>query len=302
MEWEFDLVAGPFGGITEGPAWDGEGLLFSNINNNRILRYDPRTGDVSEYRKYTNRTNGLAFNAHGELFGCQQASRRIVKFNADGSTTPMEYRLDGLFHNQPNDLTIDHQGRIWFSDPYGSGPLSGPRVQGLLDHASVLRLEQRPDRSWFLRRMTYDTKGPNGVLLSQDDRTLYVAESMSGVDRRELRAYPVLDDGTLGPYTVLHTFGEDYRGPHRGIDGMCLDSDGNIIACAGSKASGPGPMIYVFSPSGRVLETHPTPVDRPTNCTWGGPDLTELYVTTIEGHLFRVRNTGRKGWLLYPPV
>jgi gluconolactonase len=107
---------------------------------------------------------------------------------------------------------------------------------------------------------------------------------------------------TLGPYTVLHTFGIDQRGPHRGVDGMCFDSEGNIIACAGWQQSGPGPIIYVFLPSGRVLETHPMPVDRPTNCTFGDADLCTLYITTGGGHLYRVHNTGRQGWLLFPPA
>ncbi|MFQ5878805.1 MAG: SMP-30/gluconolactonase/LRE family protein, partial [Dehalococcoidia bacterium] len=268
----------------------------------RILRHDPRSGETTDFRRYTNRTNGLAFSADGQLYGCQGGSRRIVRFNADGSTSLLEYRLDGHFHNHPNDLAIDEQGRIWFTDPYGRLPAPGPQLQGPLDHASVLRLERRVDRTWTIRRMTYDTTSPNGILVSQDQRTLYVAESDYGEDkRRELRAYPIREDGTLGPYTVLHTFGIDQRGVHRGVDGMCLDTEGNIIVCAGWERSGPGPMIYVFSPSGQVLETHPVPVDRPTNCTFGDADLRTLYVTTGEGHLFRVRNTGRQGWLLFPP-
>jgi gluconolactonase len=80
---------------------------------------------------------------------------------------------------------------------------------------------------------------------------------------------------------------------------MCLDTEGNIVATAGYRESGPGPMIYVFSPTGEVLETHPMPEDRPTNCTFGGPDLTTLYVTTGGGHLFQTR-TERQGRLLYP--
>ena len=100
---------------------------------------------------------------------------------------------------------------------------------------------------------------------------------------------------------MLHRFGEDFRGVHRGLDGMCLDTEGNLIACGGWRQAGPGPLIHVFSPSGRILETHPVPVDRPTNCTFGDPDLGTLYVTTGGGHLFRVRNTGRRGWLSYPP-
>jgi gluconolactonase len=301
MDWEFELIAGPYGGTTEGPAWDGEALLFTHIPESRILRYDPRTGAVTDFRKYTNRTNGLTFSADGHLYGCQSGSRRIVRFNADGSTSVLADRLDGRLHNHPNDLAVDRQGRIWFTDPFGRQPAPGPQLQGLLDHASVLRLERRPDRTWTIRRMTYDTTSPNGILVSQDQQTLYVAQSGYAEDRpRELRAYPIQEDDTLGPYTALHTFGIDHRGPHRGVDGMCLDAEGNIIACAGWQQSGPGPMIYVFSPSGQVLETHGMPVDRPTNCTFGDPDLRTLYITTGGGHLYRVRNTGRQGWLLFP--
>jgi gluconolactonase len=138
--------------------------------------------------------------------------------------------------------------------------------------------------------MTFDTTSPNGLLLSPDEKTLYVAESKYGDgQKRELRAYPIREDGTLGQYQVLHNF---Y--PHRGIDGMCLDSEGNLIATAGWEESGPGGMIYVFAPNGRVLETHPVPCNRPTNCTFGGADLRDLYVTSIEGHLLRAR-TDRRG-------
>jgi gluconolactonase len=150
--------------------------------------------------------------------------------------------------------------------------------------------------------MTTDTTGTNGLLISPDQRTLYMIQTSP--ERRELRAYDILADGSLGRYTVLHQFGEDYRGPQRGIDGMCLDAEGNIVATAGSYASGPGPMIYIWDPKGRVLETHPMPagIDSPTNCTFGDPDQRTLYITTGGGHFFRVRNTGRRGWIIWPPV
>jgi gluconolactonase len=158
------------------------------------------------------------------------------------------------------------------------------------------------DRHSHLRRMTYDTEAPAAIALSQDERTLYVSENSDDPGgKRELRAYSVLEDGSLGPGATLHVFGADHRGAHRGVSGMCLDTEGNIVACAGWDRSGPGPMVYVFSPQGRVLETHPVPAAQPTNCTFGGPDLRTLYVTTTEGHLFRVPNTGRQGWLIYPP-
>lgn len=306
MAWEFEPVAGPYEGPTGGLAWDGEGLLFSAVLEGRILRYDPRTEAVEELRKHTNRTDGLAFSAEGRLYGCQRASRRIISFNPDGSATVPAERLDGRYHNQPKDLVVDRAGRIWFSDPTSPLPHSGPRMPTPIGHASVLRLERLWNREWHVSRLTYDTVAPGGIALSADGRTLYLAEGdeqpagLQANGRRELRAYPVLDDGTLGPYTVLHTFGGDHRGPHRGVGGICLDSEGNVVACAGWRRSGPGPMVCVFSPSGQVLEMHPMPGDRPANCAFGGADLRSLYVTTEEGFLYRVRDTGRRGWSLFP--
>ena len=89
-------------------------------------------------------------------------------------------------------------------------------------------------------------------------------------------------------------------GIHRGIEGLCVDSAANVIACAGWQRSGPGPLVYVFSPAGVVLETHPLPADLPLNCAFGDTGLTSLYVSTAAGHLFRAKSTGRTGHLLYP--
>ena len=94
---------------------------------------------------------------------------------------------------------------------------------------------------------------------------------------------------------VLHDFGAN-----RGIDGMCFDTEGNIVATCGWELGGPGSRIAVFAPDGTVLEEHPVPEGRPTNCTYGDANLDTLYVTTIDGHLYRVRDTGRRG-LLQPP-
>ncbi|MDE2842534.1 MAG: hypothetical protein OXN21_04030, partial [Chloroflexota bacterium] len=91
MTWEFELLAGPDGNRADGPAWDGEGLLFttvsvpSNTIHNKILRYDPGTGEVSDYRRWTNRVVGLTFSADGTLYGCQSGARRILRYNGDGS-------------------------------------------------------------------------------------------------------------------------------------------------------------------------------------------------------------------------
>ncbi len=299
MDWTFEKVAGPFEGPTGGLAWDGSGMLFSAIAEGRILRYEPASGNVTEFRKHTNRTNGLAFAPEGALYGCQESSRRVIHFADDGSTAATGFLLEGRYHNQPNNLAIDSKGRVWFSDPWSELRASGPQIFPALDHASVLRLELDSFRKlWSIRRMTYDTVAPRAVALSPDESMLYVAETdNSPLGRRELRAYTILPDNTLGPHTVLHAFGRDYRGEHRGIEGMCTDSEGNIVACAGWRKSGPGPLVCVFSQSGAVIESHPVP-SQPMNCAFGDSDLSSLYVTTAGGELLRARDSGRRGHVL----
>ena len=300
MEWRFQLIGRPYGGVTEGPIWDGEAVYFTHIPTSRIMRYDPVNGGISEWRGGTNHTNGLAHDTQGRLYGCCSGGRSIVRFEPDGTTTTVADRVNGQKLNTPNDLAIDHQGRIWFTNPWNVGNIDPAEIEEL-DNRSVLRADPQPDGSYTVARVTFDTTMPNGVLVSPDDSTLYVAESNSadiGLDR-ELRAYPINTDGSLGPYNTLHTFGKDRDAVHRGIDGMCFDVDGNIIATAGWPDGGPGPMIYVFSPTGRVLETHRVPARMPTNCCFGGPDRTTLYVTSTEGHFFRAE-TDRVGWAMYP--
>jgi gluconolactonase len=291
MSWEFEVLVEPIG-LAEGPAWDGSGLLFTNIPNSRIMRFEPGSGKLSVFRTDTNQANGLMLDKAGQLYACEGGGRRIVRYEPDGGTTLICDNFQGRRLNSPNDLAIDRRGRIWFTDPrYGDN-----RADMELDHESVYRLDPQPDGQWQVTRMTFDTTAPNGLLLSPDNCTLYVAQSKYGDgQKRELRAYPINEDGTLGEYQVLHNF---Y--PHRGIDGMCLDNEGNVVATAGWEVSGPGPMIYLFAPNGRVLETHPVPVKRPSNCTFGDADLRTLYVTSLEGHLLRAR-TDRRGLLLYPP-
>jgi len=300
MDWKFQLLNKPYGGVTEGPVWDGEAVYFTHIPTSRIMRHDPRTSEISQWRGNTNHTNGLAYDTQGRLFGCCSGGRAIVRFDSGGRTTIIANRLDGQRLNTPNDLAIDRRGRVWFTNPWNAGNID-PREREELDHRSVLRADPQTDGTYIVFRVTFDTTMPNGILVSADQRTLYVAESNSEATHlnRELRAYPIKEDGSLGPYTVLHTFGKDPQGVHRGIDGMCLDIDGNIVATAGWELGGPGPLIYVFSPTGRVIETHPVPASRPTNCCFGGPDLTTLYVTTTQGHFFRAQ-TDRVGWAIYP--
>ena len=284
MDWRFERVAGPFN-FTEGPVWDGSVLYFTDIPSSRTLRYDPESGDCTVHIANTFEGNGQTLDGEGRLIQVQHKGRAAVRYEEDGAVTTLADSYEGQRLNSPNDVVVDRLGRIWFTDPrYGDF-----RDDMELDHESVYRLDPQAEGPFSITRVTFDTTSPNGLILTPHMHTLYVAESKYGEGRsRELRAYPVHEDGSLGDYEVLHNF---Y--PHRGIDGMRLDAEGNIIACAGWTQSGPGPMIYVFAPSGRVVETHPMAVN-PTNCCFGDEDLQSLYVTAVDGCLYRAK-TNRRG-------
>jgi gluconolactonase len=292
--WNWELLAGP-ATIIEGPVWDGEGLFFTSIADSEIRRYDPATGEITTVYRDTGASNGLALGRFGSLYACEGGGRAVVRYGTDGVKSVLADRFEGRRLNSPNDLVLDSTGRVWFTDPrYGDD--HGDRE---LDHDSVYRLTppEGGKGPYTIERLTFDTTRPNGLLLSPDERTLYVAQSDYDMTSavRQLRAYPIREDGTLGPFTVLHDFGEA-----RGIDGMCWDAEGNIVASCGWEVSGPGSRIAVFSADGTVLEEHPLPAGRPSNCAFGGQELDQLYVTALDGRLYRVANTGRRGHLRPP--
>ena len=294
MTWKFELAAGPFKGRTGGLSWDGSSMLFSAVLEERVLRFNPVTGEVTDYRKYTGRTNGIAVAPDGSVFGAQEGGRRLIRFLPDGSTVQTCDLLDGKHHNQPTDLVLDRRGRVWFTDPHNLVLPFGPDgIFPFLDHTSVLRLERDDAGVWKLSRVTRDTKGPRALALSSDENTLYVADGDldHGTGPCTLRAYQIGTDGTIGTCKVLHTFGAG----ERGIEGLAVDRDGNIIACGGSAKSGPGPVVHVFSAAGQVLAIHPVPADLPMRCAFGDAGLDSLYLTTGAGQLLRARATGHRG-------
>ena len=265
--WNFEEILPENGDLTEGQAWTGKSLLITDGKSDRILEIDPKSKKSSVWFHGTQGVNGLNFNSKGELFGCEQRGRRIVQYLENNEKKTIAERLDGRKINHPNDLAIDPSGNIWFSDQ-----ISTIDELPQLDHASILKATPQQDGSYNCERMTFDTTSPNGLLFSEDYKTLYVAQStFNGFERRQLRAYPVLENGKLGEYKLLHDFG-----PHRGIDGMTLDSEGNIIATCGWEISGPGGMICVFSPKGRIIESHSVPCKRPSNSRSSSTDFSLL--------------------------
>ena len=278
--WTWELIA-KHDGTTEGPAWDGDGLRYTEIDADQLWRYTPADGRREVWREGTGGANGTIFDDTGRYYACEGKARRVVLYMAGRPTKVIAESHDGARFNEPNDLVVDAAGRVWFSDPnYGERRLEQSRE-------SVYRANPAAE-GWTVTEVTKDTNRPNGVLLSADQSILYVAESPRRLDqRRQLRAYPIRSDGSLGAYTVLHDFGTG-----RGVDGMCRAAEGLIVATAGYRQRGPGPAIYVFDAKGLPVSSHPTPADRPTNCTFGGTDRTDLYVTFFGGELYRVVDSG----------
>jgi len=253
--------------FSEGPALAADGsILFSDIGN-RILRFDPKTMQTRVDREPSGRANGLMFDAQGRLVACEGANtgggRRISRTRADGTVETVADRFEGRRFNSPNDLVIDPKGRIYFTDPRYVG--DDPRE---LDFEAVFVI----DPQGSVRIATREVVKPNGILMTPDMKTVYLADNDSKAEGNHLLLkFRVRDDGTLGDRSVLWDFGPNKRG----IDGMTLDREGNIYATAG-RGSEAG--VYIFSPTGTNLAFLPTPGD-PTNCIFGGEDRRTLYIT-----------------------
>jgi len=292
-DWNWTQIA-KHDSLTEGPVWDGKALLYNECAASTTFRWDPKTNESTVWRTNTGETNGMTFDRQGQLFCCEGGAHRVTKVdpeNPDADPLVLSDGFKGETINWPNDLAVDQQGRVYFTDPnYTGGPNN-------LEHESVYMVEHTFGGNWNTTRVTFDTHKPNGVLFSIDQKTLFVADTPNKPEEpKRLLAYPVNDNGTLGEGQVLHDFG---RG--RSIDGMTMTSSGTILATAGSNSSGgPGAMIYEFEASGRVVRTHPTPADNPTNCTFGGSYLSTLFVTFAGGEVYQVDNVGHTGHLAFP--
>ncbi|MCC6863073.1 MAG: SMP-30/gluconolactonase/LRE family protein [Bryobacterales bacterium] len=261
--------------FTEGPAADLSGrIYFTETVTERILRLADR-GAPATFRESSNAANGLVFDAQGRLIACEGGNPgrnlpgRITRTEVKtGRVEVLADRYEGRPLNRPNDVTVDGKGRIYFTDP------------GTPRNSAVYRID--PDGRLARILASPDIEKPNGVMISPDDRTLYLVESnqVEG-GARMIRAYDLAGDGSVRNMRVFHNF---Y--PGRSADGLCIDSRGNLFAAAGlhrrrgtSETLDTKPGIHVFSPAGKLLRFIPIPEDTITNCAFGGPDLRTLYVT-----------------------
>jgi gluconolactonase len=274
------------GSFTEGGALAGDGsILFSDIGD-RIMRFDPKTGSVSVFREPSGRANGLIFDPKGRLIAAEGANtgggRRVSLTEPDGTVRTLADRYQGKRFNSPNDVAVDVRGRVYVSDPRYVG--DDPRE---LDHESVYRID--PDGA--VTRLDTTASKPNGLAVSPDQATLYVADN--GPRRRVLLALDLDASGNASRPRVLHDFG-----PGRGIDGMTVTTDGRVVAAAGSGEQG---GVYVFSPEGKPIGVIPVP-GSPTNVEFGGADRKTLYITAGKS-LYRIDTTmtGHHLWPLARP-
>lgn len=242
--------------FTEGPAYSPKGyLLFSDIPNSRIVRLD-QDGTVSEFLKPSGKANGLVFDGQGHLYACQGEARRVVKIALqDGKIEPLCETYDGKPLNSPNDLALDGHGGLYFTDPrYGQDmKIDQPCMGGYYI-----------DAAGKTSRVIDKLARPNGVLVSNDGKSLIVAEP----NKRELVKYQITAPGKLSEGKVIFTGDQTLDGG--GADGMCLDQQGNIYATYKG--------IVVLNPEGALIGRIPVP-EQPANCTFGGPDGKTLYIT-----------------------
>ena len=254
------------GSFTEGPTVDAQGnILFTDIRNNKIMKYDRKTGHTSTFIKNSNGANGLLFR-NGKLYSCEGADKQFASVavtESNGEKTVLSSKYNGKKLNSPNDLCMANNGVIYFTDPrYGS-------MEGMeLDFEGVFMIKRGRTIA-----ATKETERPNGILLSKDQQELFVADNNNRPGgARSLVRFKIDGEGLLYAKKTLFSFRDDQRG----IDGMAMDSEGNIYATAGKGADS---GIYVFSPEGDHLAFIPVP-DIPTNCTFGGSgEENYLYIT-----------------------
>lgn len=293
------------GGLAEGPAVAPDGsIYFTDIpvgkDPGAIMRFDPVTRTTAAFSIDSGKANGLIFDKSGHLLSCEGSDiggRRVSRWNVKtGQRETVTDNFQGKKYNAPNDLCLDAQGRIYFTDPRYLG--DEPRE---LEHRAVYRV----DSAGKVVEVTHEVAKPNGIAISPDGKTLYVADHDNGTDKidpngpkpkpgpMKIYAFPLNADGLVGgPRKTIYDFGDQ-----AGCDGMCVDANGNVYLTArGLKRPG----VLVLDPTGKEVAFIPTgpanqggdpnkaPVGLPSNVEFGiGAEANVLYVT-VDLSLFRI--------------
>ncbi|MEA5457013.1 SMP-30/gluconolactonase/LRE family protein [Sinomonas sp. JGH33] len=253
---------------TEGPVWVGDGryLVFSDIPNNRLMKWDETTGQTSIFRGPSNFANGNSRDRQGRLISCEHGTRRVTRTEYDGSITVLADSYDGKPLNSPNDVVVKSDGSIWFTDP----PFGLNDYEGFRDEPQLPTNVYRISTSGELTVVADDVRAPNGLAFSPDETKLYVVQSRA-IPRRNIVAYDVGPDGASLKNQQVLIDAED------GIpDGFRVDEDGNLW-CGWGMGTDELDGVRIFSPEGRLIGQIHLP-ERCANLTFGGARGNRLFM------------------------
>jgi gluconolactonase len=288
-----DVASATIVAFTEGPAATADGTVyFSDIANNRIMKFNSVSGTTSVFREPSGRANGLLFDPQGRLLACEgnefgdnDGNRRITRTNlATGEVEVLTDSFEGKKYNAPNDIAACSNGQIFFTDP-----CYGDRSTMELDHDSVYRIDVDGSVSRVITQP--EIQRPNGIAISPDEKTLYLVDSCPVVGgNRKIWKFDLSPAGEVSNQQVVIDFA-----PGRGGDGMAVAQNGDLYIAAGiARPRGPHestivpPGIWIVTPDGEVKGRIPIPEDVLTNVTFGGDDLQTLFIAAGKT-LFSIR-------------
>lgn len=283
LDSSFDDLKLPLAGVerlaagcrwSEGPVWFGDGryLLWSDLPNNRIMRWDEVTGEVSAFRQPSNFSNGQTRDRQGRLVTCEHGGRRVTRTEYDGTITVLMDSYNGKRLNSPNDVVVKSDGSIWFTDPpFGIlGNYEGQKASPELGQ-NVYRLDPETGASTIVAG---DVLGPNGLAFSPDERKLYIVESR-GKPNRKILEFEVSDDGAaIRGKRVLIDAGDGTP------DGFRVDVLGNLW-CGWGMGSDQLDGVMVFSPDGLPIGRIALP-ERCANLCFGGRANSRLFMAASQ--------------------
>lgn len=259
---------------SEGPVWFGDtrAVIWSDIPNNRMLRWDEETGDVRVFRKPSNNSNGNTRDRQGRLVTCEHLTRRVTRTEYDGSITVLADHYDGKRLNSPNDIVVKSDGSIWFSDPtFGIGGFYEGEQQTSETKPAVYRIDPHGGE---VTLVTDALDQPNGLAFSPDESILYVVDSRAAP--RKIFAFDVSADGrTLSRQREFIDAGEGTP------DGFRVDIHGNLW-CGWGMGSDELDGVRVFSPNGEALGHIALP-ERCANVCFGGRHRNRLFMAASHG-------------------
>ncbi|TDD03049.1 SMP-30/gluconolactonase/LRE family protein [Nonomuraea deserti] len=247
----------------EGPVYfpAGRFLVWSDIPNDRMLRWDETTGVVGVFRQPSGYSNGNTLDREGRLITCEHGNRRVTRTEHDGSITVIADRWQGRRLNSPNDAVVRSDGSVWFTDPpYGIlSDYEGHAAEQEIDGCHVYRADPVTGE---LRVVADDFVRPNGLAFSLDESRLYVADTRA----RHVRVFDVRDDGSLAGGRV---FAEGTESDN--FDGIRLDNTGRVWTAAGK-------AVLCYDPDGTLIGRLKLP-EFTANLVFGGPKRNRMFIT-----------------------